>query len=165
MVLNVATTTVTAKEQAFARQIAEDLTIRVAPAGTILFVVSGLDSSGFPTITLSHSATPVAGEQNAFIRVTSVGTFNKDSLGLNQNVYSPTCIQLVLESTTSGITGAGLSLLSMANFLEILPEVLQFGTRVELYLVANGAAPSVAGITGVPAQVWDNLYQPLTSSM
>lgn len=160
MVFTAATTTVTAKQQAFARQIAEDLTIRLSA----LTVVAGLDTNGFPTIQVSDG-TPATTEQGAFIRVTSVGTYNKDSLGLSQNVYTPTVIQLALEATSSGITGTALSYLNVGNVMTILPELLQFGTRVELYMGASGTFPSVATITGTPAAVWDNLYQPLTSSM
>lgn len=112
-------------------------------------VVNGFDTNGLPTIALGAGT---AGTQSAFIRVEAIPSIGTDSVGLTQRAFGPHVIQMVIE--TSSV--ANVSLVTEANKLPILGEVLGRGTRVELYLSANGTAPAVAGIaSGNLKQTWD----------
>lgn len=143
----------TEKAVQIARQLAEDLGLR-----TGLAVVKGVDSSGNPTIALG---TGVAGSQSAFLRCLQQSSLGTDGVGLTQRVYTPHIIQIVLETSTL----ANVPLLTGVNEAKVWYDTTKFGTRVELYLSANGTGPSVAGITGSPAVVIDDLWHPLTSTI
>lgn len=150
----------TAKAQSLARQLKEDLALRLSSLGATLDV----DASGYPTVTVGDNSAP--GNQAAFIRVREeevMGSLNKDSLGLTQNVYTPHVIQVAVE--TSGT--AGVTLVTLANLSLLLGEVMKHGTKVELWLEDNGTAPTVTTFSTASKkkQTWDHLYHPLTSTM
>ncbi len=144
----------TAKAQSLIRQLAEDLTLRLSA----LTVTAGTDSSGNPQITVG---TGIAASQSAFIRCIPESTLQVDGLGLTQRVYTPHIIQFVLETSTI----AAVALMTEANKMLLLGELLKHGTKVELYMSANANAVDVADITGTPVQVWASLWQPLTNQM
>lgn len=112
-------------------------------------VVNGFDTNGNPTIALGAGT---AGSQSAFIRCLAVASLGTDSVGNTQRSFGPHSLQLVLETSTIAAT----PLLTGANMLPIMGEVLSRGTRVELYMSANANAVDVADITsGNLKAVWD----------
>lgn len=147
----------TAKAFSIARQLNEDLGLRLPAMGSVL----GTDASGFPTLSVGSL---VSDAQGAFIRIqenegAQIGT---DSLGNAQRVYTPHIIQIVVEQL-AGNTGT--TVILAKNLMLVLGASMQHGTRVELYETNHATAPSVSGITGTPKQVWDSLRFPLTSTM
>ena len=142
------------KMASLARQLREDLSIRL-PA---LACVQTVDASGNAVVTVGTLA---AASQSAFIRLLEQPSIGADSLGLAQRSYGPHVVQIVLETSTI----ANVPLMTVANELFVLGAALKHGVKVEIYLTANATGPSVSGITGVPAASFDNLWQPLTSSM
>lgn len=119
------------------------------------------DSNGWPSISVGPAGVPTAGNgASAFLEVQPVTSYPQaDSLGLSQNIYTPMQVNVVLESTTSGITSAALLELTTQSALWLWGAVLPFGTLVSVYMVANGSAPSVAGVTGTPAATWGGISQ------
>lgn len=116
-------------------------------------VANGFDASGNPTILLGAGT---AGSQSAFIRVLPIASIGTDSLGLTQRSFGPHVIQVVLE--TSAV--ANVALMLESNKLPVLAEVVGRGTRVELYLRANGGGVVVGDITtGNLKQTWDGYSQ------
>lgn len=117
-------------------------------------VVEGFDTStspGAPWPTLALGA-GTAGSQSAFIRVKPIDSIGTDSVGLTQRSFGPHVIQLVLETSTI----ANVALMTEANELAILGEILGRGTRVELYMSANTNPVDVADITsGNLKATWD----------
>jgi hypothetical protein len=145
----------TQKAVAISRQLAESLALR-----TGLTCVPGLDASGNPTILMGAAA---AGNQTAFIRVKQDydPALELDGIGNAQRRYTPHVIQVVLETSTIANT----ALLTAANFSKLLKELDVYGTKVEVYLTANTVAVTVAGITGAPKAVLDDLWNPMTSTI
>lgn len=142
-------------KESLARQLAEDLGLRLKALG----VATGVDSSGNPTVSVGAMT---AGSQSAFVRVLDQASIQVDSLGLPQRSFGPHVVQIVLETSTI----ATVALMTEANKLKLVGELLKHGAKVELYLTANLTAPSVAGIAaGNLIATWDHLYQPLTASM
>ncbi len=92
-----------------------------------------------------------AGSQSALIKVSAFPNIGADVLGLQQQSYSPTLIQMVLETSTI----ANVALLQSATLIPLSDEIAKFGTRVELFMTANLTGPSAAGITGNPVAVYD----------
>lgn len=112
-------------------------------------VVDGFDASGLPTLLVGPGT---AGSQSAFLRVLPIPSIGTDSVGLTQRSFGPHSIQVVLETSTI----ANVALLTEINKLPLMAEVVGRGTRVELYMSANGNAVDVADIT--PANLkatWD----------
>lgn len=146
----------TQKAVAIARQLAETIALR-----TGLAVVSGVDSSGNPTVAVGTGA---AGSQSAFIRVKADydPALESDAVGNAQRRYAPHVIQLVLETSTI----ANVSLVTEVNKAKLLKEVFQFGTKVELYMSANTNAVEVSDITSANLKATiDDLWHPATSTI
>lgn len=139
---------VSEKPFAIARELRDVL---AAFFSTITAAPYAIDSNGLPSILIGDGTT---GASSAFIEVAPVSTINKDVLGLNQNVYTPDVVNLVLLATSSGLTGAALVQLNAGNLLPLLAAVADTGCAVNLYLVASGGTVGAAGITGTPAAVW-----------
>jgi hypothetical protein len=125
----------TYKSQALAAELRDALVKRFPTVGSLSF-----DASGDPSFVLGAGT---AGSQSAFIKVTGDQPLGVDGLGLTPRAFGTHVIQVVLE--TSSI--ANVALLTEINKLPLLGEVEKFGTRVELYMSANGVAPAFAGIT------------------
>jgi hypothetical protein len=82
-----------------------------------------------------------------------------DALGLPQNVYTPCVIKLCIEANPTG--GGGAEVNNPGQMLIMLGEAIKFNCRFELYVVANGVAPSLAGMIPANLQyVFDDLYRP-----
>jgi len=108
----------------------------------------GLDTDGNKLIKFGPGT---AGSQSALIKLSAFSNIGADVLGNQQQSYSPSVAQVVLEQSTI----ANVSLLLAATLMPLMDEIAKFGTRVELFLTANGTAPSATGITGNPAAVYD----------
>lgn len=116
---------------------------------TALAVTQSQDSDTWPTVLIG---TGVAGTQNFFVKFnTQVPTQLKDSLGLQQTALGPHVAQVVLEEDASTATE---SLLSAMNNALFFSQVASFVNRIELYLTANGTAPTAGGITGQPVAIF-----------
>lgn len=146
----------TQKAVAIARQLAEDLKLRTG----LTTVVAGVDASANPTIAFGALT---AGSQSAFIRVKQDydPALELDVIGNTQRRYTPHVIQIVLETSTI----ANVSLLTAKLFAQMLKDTEKFGTKIEIYMTTNTTAVSVAGITGTPVVVLDDLWNPMTSTI
>lgn len=129
-------------------------------ARTGLTVVKGLDASNFPQLLVG---TLTSTSQGAYVRIKQLDSLNTDVLGLTQNVFTPHVIQVALEMST--ITNV--SYLTVHNFSLLLGELMKMGTRVELYVRAQGTAPSVSDITAANlAATWEtSLQYPMMASI
>lgn len=117
------------------------LSLSAALAKRGFTVVNGFDASGDPTIALGAGT---AGSQSMFLRVKAIDSIGQDSIGNTQRSFGPHVIQMVLETSTI----ANVALMTEANKLPILAEVLGRGTKAELYMSANGNAVEVSDIIG-----------------
>jgi tRNA(Met) C34 N-acetyltransferase TmcA len=142
------------KALAIAKNLQSDLNQR---AGSALWSLSTDPADGYPVLTLGSLASDA---QTALIKInTQLSSTIKDSLGLQQTAFSPHVAQLVLESTTAGLTGAALTVLNVGNMVTIMADVASFVNRMEVYLHAHGTAISLSDITGVPAQKFQTQIQ------
>lgn len=83
-----------------------------------------------------------------------------NAIGLPQEVYTPCTIKFCTEANLTG--GGGADINTPAQLLMMIGEGLQFNSRFEWYVVANGTAPSVAGMIASNLQyAFDNIYLPL----
>lgn len=120
------------------RKVAEALSRRL-PA---LLVNQDFAVGGIPTVTVSEHVPVVAGEQNAFVQVIELPGFGTQSTGMAAEPYSPHVIQVAVEESAT----AGETLLSLANLSVVLLSTLAPGSRVELYMEANGTEPTASSI-------------------
>lgn len=96
--------------------------------------------------------TGVAGSQSMLIKSKQVDPVGYDIIGNAARGYTPTVLQVVLE--TSSV--ASVPLLTGANLLPLLGEVLRQGSRVELYMSPNTDNVGVDEITsGQLVQTWE----------
>jgi hypothetical protein len=121
-----------------AKQVELALSLKDSLKG-VFTVTEGFDSSGLPTLLVGAGT---AGSQSAFIRVKAVDSIGTDSLGLTQRSFGPHVIQVVLETSTI----ANVALMTEVNKVALMAPVFGRGTRVELYMSANGNAVDVADI-------------------
>lgn len=96
--------------------------------------------------------TGVAASQSMLVKASGIQPVGKDGIGLDARAFTPSVLQVVLEA--SG-TDTGSPLMTGANLIPLLGEVFRQGTRVELYLSANGSTTVVGDITGTPVAVWE----------
>jgi hypothetical protein len=146
----------TQKAIALARQLAENISLR-----TGLAVVSGFDSSGNPIITVGPAT---IGSQSAFIRVKQDydPALETDGIGNTQRRYTPHVIQLVLE--TSSV--ANVALMTTVNLTRLMRDLDDAGTKIEVYMSANGNAVDVSDITSTNLKATiDSLWHPMTSTI
>lgn len=117
-------------------------------------VTNGFDStSGNPTILVGAGT---IGSQSAFVLVKAYPSIGTDSVGNTQRSFGPHVVQIVLETSTI----ADVALMTEANKMPLMAEIMGRGTRVELYMSANGNAPDVADITtGNLKAVWNGFAQ------
>lgn len=102
-------------------------------------VTQGTASDGAPTILVGAGT---AGSQSAFVKIAAVDFGSVNAFGLALNSPAPFVAQLVLETSTI----ANVSLLTGANLLPIVTELVKPGVRVELYMSANTNAPEASDI-------------------
>lgn len=129
------------KAVVMSRELAEFLRRRLA---STFVVTEGLDGSNNPQITVNDGS-PVAGEQNAYIRILEYPVLGTNSVGIAAPSYGPHIIQVALEATAAS---ADVALMTEANKSLILAGSLWTGARVEVYVGANTSAPTVSTITG-----------------
>ncbi len=98
-----------------------------------------------------------AGSDSAFVRVRPVPTIAVDVLGLAQQSFTPHVAQVVFEANPTA--GAGADVGTWATRMTVLGALIERGIRVELYLSANTAAVSAAGITGAPTATFNSHSQ------
>jgi predicted secreted protein len=154
----------TAKAQKLSRELANRLRIRFAEAGVALTTTEGADASANPTITI-NDGTPATGEQAFFIRIDQVPdpTLGVNSIGQAQPSYGPLVVQVVTEATAASATT---SIVTAANTARAMGEIMRLGTRVEVYVRANGSTPVVGDITvGNLVYTMDDLYFPLLATV
>lgn len=143
------------KMVSLARQLAEDLGLRLSSLGAVV----GVNSAGNQTVTVG---TLSAGNQAAYIVLKEQASIQTDGLGNAQRSFGPHVVQVVLEA--SSVTGV--AEMTLANLTKLLGECFKHGVKTELYLTADGTAPALAEITAANLKAtWDHLYQPFTSSM
>lgn len=96
--------------------------------------------------------TGAAGSQSMLIKSKQVDPVGYDIIGNAARGYTPTVLQVVLE--TSSV--ASVPLLTAANMLPLMGEVLRQGSRVELYLSPNTDTVGVDEIiSGQLVQTWE----------
>lgn len=131
------------------KQVELALSLKDALARRFTTVVTGFDTNGNPTVSVGALT---AGSQSAFIRLKAIDSIGTDSVGNTQRAFGPHVIQLVLETSTI----ASVPLLTGANMVPLLAELVSRGTRVELYMSANTNAVDVSDITsGNLKYTWD----------
>lgn len=145
--------TISHKAISAARQMKEDITLR-----TGLAVVDSFDGNGNPVLTVG---TATSTNQGCTIRIKMIETPFVDGLGQTQRVFTPHIVQLLTETSLV----AGVSYLTTSNLLKIIHEVLKHAMKLDVYMVAQGSAPTIANIPAAPAFSIDHLWHPQTSSM
>lgn len=128
----------TAKTLAFRDELASELAVRLSA----LAKTKSFGATGESDLMVGAGT---AGTDSVFVRFCTVGTIQKDVLGLAQTVFTPHIAQIVIEGNNTG--GAGADVGTWATRLAVLGAVIAKGTRVELYQTANTTAPSASGIT------------------
>lgn len=125
-----------AKSQAIMRDLKERLQKKM-PA-SYQFSES-MDAQG-ARLLISADATPAAGEQVIAVRILPEKTAHQDILGSAQKVYAPLRAQVIEEASTI----SGVSLITLANRLQVDLELARMGLKQERYLNANTAVPAVS---------------------
>ncbi len=125
-----------AKAQAIMRELKERLQKKLP--STYVFTESS-DVQG-SRLLISADATPAAGEQVVAIRILSEQTAHKDVLGNAQRVYAPLRAQVIEEASTI----SGVSLITLANRLQIDLEMARMGLKQDRYMNANTTVPAVS---------------------
>jgi hypothetical protein len=148
------------KAQALSREAANRLSIRFSESPALL-VREGTDVSGNPTINVDDG-TPAAGEQSMFVRIIPMPTLGTDAVGGAQQSFGPHIAQVVMEAT---VADAALAIVKDVHRLRLFGVLLKMGTRVEVYVRANGGAPVVGDITGTPTAVFTDLYWQMNGDM
>jgi hypothetical protein len=145
------------KALVLSRSIAANLSLRFAET-PVLTVVETLDASGNPVITVSDG-TPATTENVLVLRIIEMPSIGTNSVGVAQDSYGPHIAQVALEQA-SGLTGVALT--QEVVKMRVWSELAKAGLRTEVYIRANGAAPTTSDITGTPTFVvsdllWKNL--------
>ena len=149
-----------------AAEMADKIKARNAGTTDNLAVTSTFDSNGNPVIQIG---TGVAGSAGCVIRIEPISwPLAKDILGLSSQVYTPHVAQLITEAAAANDLG----LTSWADLGPILTELFGLGTRVEVYVAANGtgmstvaAAPDTYAIAAnLRASIEHDVYKMMLSS-
>jgi len=118
-----------AKALSVAAELQNDLSRRFATVSAVTF-----DTDGGALIRVGTAG---AGNQTALVKVVDIAPLGSDAIGLAARNYgNPLVIQVVLE--TSSI--ANVALMTEANKVALLGAAFHRGSRVELYMSANGNA-------------------------
>lgn len=145
------------EQQVFARDTADATRVQMSSLTT----AEGTDTNGNPFVTVGDVAISGGG---AYVSFTAEDTLQQDSLGNTQRVYAPHKIRVALEeSSTSGV-----ALMSDANKAKLFKILERWGTKVELWLEANGTAPSLTTFNTASkkkADLYPDVYNPLRSQM
>lgn len=112
-------------------------------------VSQSFDTDGAPLILVGDGT---AGSQSMLVKVKQFDPIGTNAIGQSVQGYSPHICQVVLETSTI----ANVALMTEANEIAALGEVLKLGTRVELYMSANGNAVDASDIiSGNLKATWD----------
>lgn len=125
------------KSQAIAAELRDALAKRFATVSSVLF-----DTDGSPYVVVGAGG---AGSQSALVKISAEQPLGVDGLGLTPRAFTPHVAQVVFETSTI----AGVALLTEANKLAFLGEVEKYGTKIELYMSANGNAVDPTDITSI----------------
>ncbi len=125
-----------AKSQAIMRELKERLQKKMP--STYVFSESA-DATG-SILLISADSTPAAGEQVIALRILAEKTAFTDILGSAQKVYAPLRAQVIEEASTI----ANVSLITLANRLQVDLELARMAVKQERYLNANTAVPAVS---------------------
>jgi hypothetical protein len=157
-----------------ARVAKDQLNLRLGTGSTTYVAVPSQDSNGNPILTIqtSNFTSWSTGAQYAVIQFAMNGNLNNvDVLGLSQTVYTPEIINICVEGNTAGsgspqpASNDLTSVIGWQLWLTILGTIFSFGPKVQVFNSGHGVQPSVSGITGTPIAVFDDLFNPLTSTM
>lgn len=119
-----------------------------------------IDSNGFPAINVGAGTT---GTQSFVVEVRPVASTQNDSLGLVQNVYTPSLVNVAAE-----LASAGVLVLSAVNQQLLWSIVTPFGTELDLYAITNGTFTFAVAVgatnggiaAGVPlSKIWGGISQ------
>ena len=127
----------------------QELKDRLARRTTLAVTDLGFDTDGGALLQVGTGA---IGSQSMLIKAKQIDPLGFDGIGLAARGYAQTVIQIGLEATAVANT----AILTAINNLNVLGEVLRQGSRVELYMSANGVAP-VAGtlVVGNLKATWE----------
>lgn len=121
-----------------ARDLAQELSTRG------LTIVSSSDADGNPTITFGTVAT---GNNAGSIRLKDITPIGVNSLGQAQTNYAQVLMQVVLEAAADPATTTGIANnVQLATMMNVLGQMAFHGSRIDVYLVADGSAPSIANL-------------------
>jgi len=102
-------------------------------------------NSGNPTLTLSQSATPTAGQENAFIQLQMKTYSGFPTISLASSVDGrPDVLQIVVEADA---TTAARSVWTEIDWALFAHEAMAMNVEIELYIRANGSVPVLTDIT------------------
>lgn len=128
------------KSQALAHDLADELKKRLPFLTSTITVKEGADANGDATISIDDG-TPATTEKVVFIRCKSwdgAGTLVTNIVGLPQESYAPSKIQIAIEAVaTNG------SNLAYDDLLQLLSTCTSRGATTELWMETNGTAPTV----------------------
>lgn len=127
-----------AKSQALAHDIADELKKRLAFLTSTITLKEGADSNGDATISIDDGS-PATTEKVVFIRVKALDwNLGTNVVGLTAEVYTPSIVQIATEAVTTNGT-----FLAPDDLLQLLGTCLARGARTEWWQETNGTAPSV----------------------
>jgi hypothetical protein len=147
------------KVAVLARELSNRLQIRLAALATPLFVFQTFDATYNALIGIAPSAAEAqglvtgvagtAGHQDAVIRIAEMPSIGTNAVGNAQDSYGPHVLEMALEATAAS---AAVSLLQDINKLSIWGESMRLGPRFDLYIRANGTAPSTTDLPSTPGK-------------
>lgn len=129
-----------------ARFLANSLSKRVKT--TLPIVVETNDTDGNPVITLSADVDPATGEKVIVLRLKPVSWPTAiNVLGGTPDIYGPHVIQICTEANYAGATDSVADILTPAELLPVLGDVITKGITVEWFVSANGTVPATTQMT------------------
>jgi hypothetical protein len=125
---------------------------------TGLAVVKSYDVDGNPVLSVG---TIGIGGDGCLVKLLPETSIQKNSIGQAQEVFGPHRIAVVFED----VSGAGAKPMTDAHKFQVLGELCNQGTAVDLYIRANGGAPVVADIAAgnLKSSFVFDIYFPLTN--
>lgn len=143
---------VTQKALELSKTMASKLRLRFGGMATALQTAETFDTNGYPVITISDG-TPATDEAVIVIRTIPYDdTVSKDILGLTQNQYANHIVQIVTETSSTGLTSD--------HLFQAFAEAFDLGCVTQWYQRTHGTAPTVSDITSgnLKSSVSPNVY-------
>ncbi len=134
--------------------------------GAAVAVAKAFDTDFQPLITIGPGT---AGSNSAILKIAAEVSLFKNAIGLAQEVYTPHRLQIAFEdvSATAGVVNRTLT---EATKAKIMADALNQGFAVDVYVLANGTAPTaanlataVAAAAGPTATLPPDIFNPLTN--